>query len=494
MNKLIISNNKKAKIVLDDETIFNKLRNHFSYKLKGVEYSAAYQNGWSGITYLIDKKGTFLSGLVPKVKNYLKNKGIKLEEEDLRDPLVIEQECDISARLKELGLVPMEHQKRILEASSISRKGIVRAATGSGKSLATALITAKLNKPTNIYVIGLDLLKQFHDLFSKIFDEPIGFVGDGTCEIHRINIISIWSVASALKIKDIVFDKEDEIKEKSLNDLDKIKLINVLKQTKVHQFDECHVITTNTIKEIFNTIDPEYIYGFSGTPYRDDNSDLLVNGILGEQIINVSASELIEKELLAQPLIKFVSVPPTKVSSDEHYQSIYKQYIVENNLRNELIIKNTKELVDKKYKPLVLFRQISHGKTLLEMLRQSDIKCEMLYGNDNLEKRTKVKKMLEDGEIDVILASSVFDIGVDLPMLSGLILCGGGNSTIKTLQRIGRVIRKYPGKKVSAIVDFYDQCKYLKKHSMRRHEIYSSEDGFKVFPCFEMKQILNKNK
>ena len=70
----------------------------------------------------------------------------------------------------------------------------------------------------------------------------------------------------------------------------------------------------------------------------------------------------------------------------------------------------------------------------------------MLYGEDNLEERNKVKQQLYDKEIDIILASSVYDVGVDLSILSGLVLCGGGKSSIKTLQRVGRVIRG--GKKI----------------------------------------------
>ena len=65
----------------------------------------------------------------------------------------------------------------------------------------------------------------------------------------------------------------------------------------------------------------------------------------------------------------------------------------------------------------------------------------MLYGEDNLEERNKVKQQLYDKEIDIILASSVYDVGVDLSILSGLVLCGGGKSSIKTLQRVGRVIQ-----------------------------------------------------
>jgi superfamily II DNA or RNA helicase len=227
------------------------------------------------------------------------------------------------------------------------------------------------------------------------------------------------------------------------------------------------------------------MYGFSGTPFRDDNSDLLINSILGEQIINVSASELIRLNLLAQPMIKFYTVP--KLPINGNYTTVYKEYIVENDIRNNMIAQIAKELIDKKYTPLVLFKQIKHGEILLEKLEEKDIKCAMLYGNDSLDRRNEIKQSLIDKEISLILASTIFDIGLDLPELNALILGSGGKSSIRALQRIGRVIRPLPGKKIAAVVDFYDQVKFLKKHSMTRHAIYSAEDGFKIIKSKEMK-------
>jgi hypothetical protein len=78
-------------------------------------------------------------------------------------------------------------------------------------------------------------------------------------------------------------------------------------------------------------------------------------------------------------------------------------------------------------------------------------------------------------------------VGVDIKCLSALILAGGGKSYVKALQRIGRVIRSYPGKKFAAIVDFYDDIKYLKAHSINRCKIYMTENGFKVIPAPGMK-------
>jgi superfamily II DNA or RNA helicase len=346
------------------------------------------------------------------------------------------------------------------------------------------LVTALFNDTTIIYVIGLDLLYQFHKLFSTIFDEKIGFIGNGICDIQRINIVSIWTIGRALDVKN-VFDKDSEIAENEtdINNNQKHQIIKLLMNTKIHCFDESHVITTSTATKIYEVINFSRIYGFSGTPFRDDNSDLLINGILGEQIINVSANELIEKQILVQPIIKFIPVPPLMFSSFSNYQGCYKEYIVENDVRNNLIIKYTKDLLDKNYTLLVLFKQIKHGEKLYSLMIKNGINCELLSGGSSSEEREQTKNRLLKKEIRVILASTIFDLGVDLPIINGLILCGGGKSSIRTLQRIGRVIRGSPGKKFAAVIDFFDQVKFLKKHSKLRYKIYCLEKGFKVFGC-----------
>lgn len=486
MNKIEILDSKRAKVFFDDPENFEKFKSLLSFKVAGVEYTKAYKEGnWDGVTYMVNAKKEFPIGLLDRAKFYFKNNNIEYELIDRRPPIKFANPLDLTQRLIQAEMPPRDYQIRAANIVEKSNFGIIRAATGAGKTLIAALIAAKLNKPTIIYVIGLDLLKQFHEFFSQVFDEEIGYIGNGICNIQRINIASVWTVGKALDIQldDLTFD--DEIDEEKFQESNKYKIISLLKDTKVHLLDECHVATATTIRSIHKVIDPEYFYGLSGTPFREDNSDLLVEGILGPKLIDISASELIDKGVLAQPIIKFIEVPKEKISGP--YQTIYKNYIIENHVRNNLILENTVKLIEKGYKILILFKNIKHGKILSDIFKMNNIKFRILSGNDSLEKRDEVKQAIYDGSIDVILASTIFDIGVDIKCLSALILAGGGKSYVKALQRIGRVIRSYPGKKFAAIVDFYDDIKYLKSHSVNRCKIYMTENGFKVIPAPSMK-------
>jgi len=484
MTTLSILNNKKCQVISENKPMLAKLRKHLSFRLQGIEYSPAYRAGeWNGMTYLMSEKtNKFDLGLLEYVKQFLYENSIEYTFEDQREKAIDAIPISIEEKLKLINMIPRDYQREVIENCALHSRGIIRVPTGGGKTGIIALLTAKINKPTVIYVIGIDLLNQFHSLFSTLFDEPIGFVGNGVCNIQRITIASVWSAAKALDFS--LKDYEDEKKELSPSEQNSIKIKEMIESAKLVVYDECHAVVCSSIQSIYKKSNAERMYGFSGTPYRDDGTDLVIKAILGEPIFDISASELITKGFLTQPVIKFVSVPKQSIKGT--YQEVYKEYVVENDVRNQLAINELKKLLAKNYTPLLLFRTINHGKILKKMIDDEGIICEMLSGEDSLEERLIVKSKIEKKEIQCILASTIFDIGVDIPILDALILCGPNKGRVKTYQRIGRVIRKYPGKTIAAVVDFYDQVKFLKNHSLARRDAYLAEKGFRVISSKDM--------
>ena len=277
-------------------------------------------------------------------------------------------------------------------------------------SLVSALLTADIGKSTIVYVIGKDLLHQLHDMYSAVFpDHKIGKIGDGICEIGDINIASVWTMGQALGIK-----KGDRDNEKHVESDKYGNIRQLLKSAKVHIFDECHVASCDTIQAIGRDIRPEHVYGMSASPWRDDNSDLLIEGTLGKKIVDISASYLIERGYLVQPIIKFKKVPKYHETLPKNYSTIYKQYIVENEVRNNMVLGNAEHLVNLGYQTLVLYQTIAHGKILHDLISEKT-PCLLLSGKDKSKVRNEAKEQIESGEIKCIIASKIFDIGVDLP-------------------------------------------------------------------------------
>jgi superfamily II DNA or RNA helicase len=501
MTKILVRGHTSQITEESDANHILALDKHLSFYVQGSEHTAAFRGffnregdfvKWDGFKKLLTPTLQFPTGLLERVKDFYSEVGKTFEIVDKRPAKSVGQEKDILENLKKIDKSPYPYQLEILDVIDKNDRGIIKVATGGGKSLIAALIAAKLGKKTIIYVIGKDLLYQFHSFLSQAFDEKIGIIGDGLCDIHDINVASIWTIGQAIGMdkKTILLDTEDGEEEVSPNKYTQI--LKMMKSTKVHIIDECHMSACETIQHIYKQAIPEHIYGLSGSPWRDDGADLLIESVLGKYIVNISASYLIERGYLAQPLIRFRVVPPYHYELEKAYQSIYKKYIVENDIRNGLVLEAARTSVEKGYQTLVLFNSLKHGKLLYELFQQH-MRCALLDGSNSKEEREQVKQDLMDHKIDCVLASKIFDIGVDIPSLAGLVIACGGKSTVKALQRVGRVIRKYPGKKFAVVIDFVDQAPYLDNHSKIRHRIYKSEEGFDVsWPMTKKKKTKNQ--
>lgn len=465
-----------------DQAFIKRLDAELSFWIQGAEYSKSFigykdektgkEVTWNGCRKLLSGSLRFPSGLLDKVCSIYDEYSKPYQLKDARGYIEPVKPINIIPNLKSLGKIPYDYQLNAVNIAKNKSHGIIRIPTGGGKTIVAALLAAALGKTTIIYVIGKDLLYQIHALFSSLFDQPIGIVGDGKCEIHDINIVTIWTVGQALGLKTNI-KAEDEEDEKAV-EKEKYKFIrDMLSRAKVHLLDECHLGACDTVQTIARKINPEHVYGMSASPWRDDGADLLIEAFLGPKIVNISADELIEGGYLVPPTIRFLAVQKQE-KMPKRFQAIYKNYITENSIRNNMIVTGAKRLVEQGFQTLILFHSIKHGE-ILHKLVSKHLDAEILSGKDDSAQRNLVKNKLESGKLSCILASKIFDIGVDVPSLSGLIIAGGGKSSVRALQRIGRVIRRAPGKTNAAIIDFADQAPYLLEHSQARRKIYSEE-------------------
>jgi superfamily II DNA or RNA helicase len=72
---------------------------------------------------------------------------------------------------------------------------------------------------------------------------------------------------------------------------------------------------------------------------------------------------------------------------------------------------------------------------------------------------------------------------VDVPAAGAGIFAGGGKSSTRELQRVGRFIRPDPAdpdKKCAYIEEFYDHSKWLRNHAKLRRKILETESAFEI--------------
>lgn len=464
----------------DDVEILRALDEELSFWVQGAQYTKAFRGyqdkdgksvTWDGRRRLLTKGLSFPRGLVPRVERFFRTRGVGCQ---VRVPWVAPADpWDVESTLKKMDKEPYPYQREAAITLIGGERGVLRMPTGSGKTLVGLLVTAALGKRAIIYVIGSDLLYQWHELFTEALGMPVGIVGDGKCEIEDVTIASVWTVGQALGVKKALVDQDEKEKKVSHEKYPAIRAM--LREAPVHLFDECHLAACKTIQEIAKAIRPDHVYGMSASPWRDDGADLLVESMLGGKVVDVPAQRLIEQGYLAEPLIRFIPVPTQSVP--KLYPSVYKKYVVENEVRNDLVAEGAVRLVEQGFQTLVLFHSLAHGAELEQRIG-ARIPCEKLSGKDSSDRRKAVKEAVGEGKVNCVLASKIFDTGVDIPSLSGLVTAGAGKSTVRALQRVGRVIRRYPGKERAIVFDFKDDAKFLRDHSEVRKRCYQEE--FKV--------------
>ena len=312
-----------------------------------------------------------------------------------------------------------EYQQDALTVMLSNRCGIIKIPTGGGKTRVALNYIKSVNKPTLVLVPTLDLVKQWREQVPEY--------------------VHVKTYAS-------------------------IKKKDYIQQFSVVIFDECHHVAAKTLFKIgMNLSEDALVFGFSGTPLSRDDDNLKVEAVLGPIIYDISTQKLKELGFICGAKIFFHRLSPYWGKGYITYPDLYEEYIVNNTERNNIIV----NIANNCMKPcLILINRISHGEYLFDELVKRNVN--VVFLNGQLKER-------DAGGVDVVIATSIFDEGVDLPEIKTLILGGGGKSDIKVIQRIGRGLRLKSDGSDLVVHDFVDDAKWFDKHSINRRKIFVDE-------------------
>jgi superfamily II DNA or RNA helicase len=242
--------------------------------------------------------------------------------------------------------------------------------------------------------------------------------------------------------------------------------------------DECHKVNfQNKISKIISNIKTHNRYGFTGTLPVDDLSKWAVIGMLGPVIYEKSSYELRLEDYLANVKIKALKLNYSEQIIYERGKNNYRtelDFIYHHNDRNNLLKRLCNKLTNN---TLILVNHIAHGEALLECMQ--DMKSKQVYfirGEVDVEDREKIKRIMErDNNVICIAISAIFSTGVNVKNLHNIVFAAGGKSFIRTVQSIGRGLRKHSLKEKLFIFDICDNLRYGMKHFKERIDIYNKE-------------------
>jgi superfamily II DNA or RNA helicase len=242
-----------------------------------------------------------------------------------------------------------------------------------------------------------------------------------------------------------------------------------LSQFKVVIVDECHIVAANRFQEFFTNTSYPIRFGFSATPDGNDRYRFAtIRQFLGDIVSETFTDELMKNEVMTPPEIHFIK---TSCIPTMDWISAYESNIVKNIDRNRVACNLA---LESESSTLILYKIIDHGKELAKLIPEAIL----LSGDNDAEERESAINKFKSGEVRILIASNIFKQGISINNIETLINVSGGKSKIEVLQKIGRALRKHPGKDVAIVYDFLDLGnKFTNKHSLQRMHLYK-ENGF----------------
>ena len=323
--------------------------------------------------------------------------------------------------------------------------GLVSAATGAGKTEIFISLCNLTKKKTLVLFSSIQLAKQTLVRMKNAGLDSGIVQGGNVDENHQVVMATVQSSHKLYR-----------------NDYEMVII------------DETHKATGEQYQDVLKRMNCRYRFGFSATPFtkKDHLRDARTKAFLGDVIYKLGAATLIEKKRLADPTIHIVTINKPFGFEDAKWIVAERRGIIYNKYRNQKIADIANSVNGS---CLILLKNIAHGEELCKLIPDAIF----LHGSVEVKEREKITARFEAGEKFTLIASTIFDEGIDIKSVMNVIIAGGGQSPIKAVQRVGRGLRTTATKKTVEIYDFYDQTNViLEKHSIERIHLYE-EEGFK---------------
>ncbi len=385
------------------------------------------------------------------------------------------------------GIEFSQHQRCSIVSCVTHRRGIVKLATNAGKTEVAGGLIKAIGLKT-LYVIHLKgLLHQTADRLELRLGVPVGRIGDGIDKPQ-----ALVDVATMQSIKPT-----------------KKGMRKRLAEYNVVIFDEAHHLSSNTQQSISRAcVNAPFRYAFGGSFPEDEIKRLKIASATDVTLLyDLTNQELISTGWSAKPTVHINKIHhpdfddekyvieqgigddiPADAEGDEGDEQQTERRVLFYKIDEDLISNNPKvdEIVTGEIEKLfmngmttlVLVDRINHGYSLGRKLGGKGIKYEFLNGSHDSAFREAKLREFRDGSLPVIIATSILDEGIDVPRVQAVVLAGGGKSSVKVLQRVGRALRRKQGigENVAHIVDFHHTgSRYTAKHARARLMIYQKE-------------------
>ena len=463
---------KKNEVFLQIECephVAHELSDNFTFDVPGAKFMPQYRSKyWDGKIRLFNvQKNEIYVGLLDKVTSFCKRHDYEFEFLDSKFyGLPYEENDKISEEgVKDYVTAISKYKPRGYQIEGISdalkrNRRLIISPTGSGKSLMIYAITryhAEHDRRILIIVPTTSLVEQMYKDFVDY-----GWDVEEVC--HKI-----YAGKDLLSKKNVIISTWQSI----------YKLPKTWFKYDVVIGDEAHQFKSKSLVSIMTKLyDTKYRYGFTGTLDGTQTHKWVLEGLFGPSYKIINTSDLQEAGYLAKLNIKVLLLKHDPKIFDLYEDEV--QYLISHEKRNKFI-KNL--ALDLKGNTLILYSRVAtHGQILYDLINTNERPVFFVHGGVDATEREEVRELTEKENNAIIIASyGTFSTGINIKRLHNIIFASPSKSRIRTLQSIGRVLRKGVGKVNATLYDVADDTKkgskqnYTLNHLIERIKYYNEE-------------------
>lgn len=454
-----------------DFDVMQKLYKDFQIKHPNAWHIKMYsKTNWDGIIKFISAKGVFKTGLLNSVYNKAKEYTKKVEIIDQRFNKATIKPI-IPDRVGKLTLY--DDQKHSLQQILNNKVGGIpflicstSLPVGYGKTLImSALYKAFQGKLKTIILLNdADLFNQFKkEIPELINDEPVTFIqGAKVDKWSNFNVAMVPSLSRNLKTYQY--------------DLSQIDMVLI---------DECDTIDNKTYKNVIeNLYNSVARIGLSGTLYKGklkkyELSNMNIRSFIGDPVEHVSLAKQMKKGRATPVIVKMVRLD-YPVKDYDSYQEEYNGNIVNSMEATRAIINRLQYNIKYGRLPsLVVVKYIPHCEQLSKNLQAAFPELKIKFIHHKVKKRDQILQEFRDGKFDILVSTIIISRGKNAPLIRYILNASSMDAEERTIQILGRAVRKHESKKKAYLDDLMFPGRYLQRHGKHRKNYYLIE-GLKV--------------
>ncbi len=326
--------------------------------------------------------------------------------------------------------------------------------TGAGKTLTCACLSLACEPlgRTLVIVPSKSLVEQTEEDYKNIGLDVGVYFGDRKEWGHTHTIATWQSLGAFCKRKDDYANMDESF-------------ASFIKDVSCVIVDEAHSVRGSILKDLLTgpLAHCPIRWAMTGTIPKDEHEFLPLFISIGPVVGEIRAKTLQDKGVLAQLDIEIL-----QLNDQVQYPSFESEYeyLTTDIKRVKWIAEFCRSLEGNS---LVLVDRIECGQMLQSLIPDSVF----ISGNVKSKDRRAEYKAVTDATSKVIIATSgVAAVGINVPAIHNLVMVAATKSFVRTIQSIGRILRKTKEKDSAKVYDITSVCKFAARHLAERKKFY----------------------